>query len=237
MQLYVLSRLKDEEEFYSQMEKHYRSSDDLCLMYAKQLQKGGNQEKALKVAEECLGLFPDYALKGLRDFLNEIYRDTDPWKYRESLQSLFLLSNEWKYYEQLKMVSSPEEWRRRLENILEHFYKDKGDRYRVIDIYLREQMYEQALQEVLAQKDLSALSHYYRQLAPRYPDQYFSAYREMIIPFAGKETGRKHYKEVVSYLKEMKAILGHKGDVREIVERLREKHKRQPAFIGEMSGL
>ena len=37
MQLHLLSRLKETADFYALMEKHYRSSSDLCLQYAKQL--------------------------------------------------------------------------------------------------------------------------------------------------------------------------------------------------------
>jgi len=49
--------------------------------------------------------------------------------------------------------------------------------------------------------------------------------------------GRKHYQEVVSYLKRMKSIEGYEGAVSEIVGRLRIEHKRKPAFIDEMTEL
>ncbi len=239
MHLYVLSRLKEKEELYAQLEKHYRSSDDISLMYARQLLKDGDREKAVKVAEEGLALFPDYALQELREFLSEIYKEDDPEKYRGTLLSLFLLSSEWKYYERLKMASSPEEWRRMLQQILAHFTEDGsyGDRDTVIEIYLREQMYDEALGEVLAQKSIRILSRYHNQLAHLYPERYFNAYRELIFPFAEKEMGRRHYQEVVSYLKSMREIEGFEGAVQEIVERLRAENKRKPAFIDEMKEL
>jgi uncharacterized Zn finger protein len=237
MHLYVLSRLKEKEEFYALMEKHYRSSGDLCLMYAQRLPKDGDREKAVKVAEEGLVLFPDYASKGLREFLSEIYREDDPEKYRESLLSLFLLTREWKYYERLKMAPSPEEWHGLLQEILARISKERFHRDTLIEIYLRELMYDEALGEVLAKKNISALSMYQNKLAHLYPEQYFNAYRELIFPFAEEEMGRKHYKEVVSYLKRMKEIEGFEGEVQEIVERLREENKRKPAFIDEMKEL
>ncbi len=237
MHLYLLSRLKEKEEFYSLMEEHYRSSDDLCLMYARQLQKDGDREKAVKVAEECQALFSDYALKEIREFLSEIYKEDDPEKYRETLLSLFLVSREWKYYEQLKVASSPKEWQRMLQQILAYFTKEGFYRDTVIKIYLREQMYDEALHGVLAQKSIYTLGGYHNQLAHLYPEQYFNAYRELIFPFAEGETGRRHYKEVVSYLKRMKEIEGFRGEVREIVERLREEYKRKLAFIDEMKEL
>ena len=59
----------------------------------------------------------------------------------------------------------------------------------------------------------------------------------MIIPFANKDMGRKHYQEVVSYLKRMKSIEGYEGAVSEIVGQLRVEHRRKPAFIDEMKVL
>jgi hypothetical protein len=237
MHLYLLSSLKELEEFYALMEKHYRTSDGLCLMYAQQLLKDGDREKAVKVAEEGLALFPDYVSKELREFLSEIYREDDPEKYRETLLSLFLMSSEWKYYEQLKIASSPEEWHGLLQKILAHFAKGGSYRNTVIEIYLREQMYDEALSEVLAQKSIYTLSRYHNQLAYLYSEQYFNAYRELIFTFANRETGRRHYKEVVSYLKRMSEIEGFEEAVQEIVERLREENKRKPAFIDVMKDL
>ena len=49
--------------------------------------------------------------------------------------------------------------------------------------------------------------------------------------------GRKHYQEVVSYLKQMKSMEGYEGAVSEIVGQLRIEHKKKPAFIDEMKGL
>jgi hypothetical protein len=59
----------------------------------------------------------------------------------------------------------------------------------------------------------------------------------LIIPFADEGMGRKHYQEVVSYLKRMKSIDGYEGAVSEIVGQLRIEHKRKPAFIDEIKEL
>jgi hypothetical protein len=239
MQLHLLSKLGQMAEFYALIEKHYRSSHDLTLWYARQLLEDGDREKAVKVAEEGVALFPDHLSMEIRDFLSGIYKKADPKKYRETLQSLFLHGGDWKYYDRLKKASSPEEWCERLDKILAHFTIHQGgfNRYKIIDIYLRERMYDQALEAVLSQKSLSTLSRYQNDLVYRYPKQYFNAYRELIFPFAEKEMGRRHYQEVVSYLWKMKEIEGFEGAVKEVVERLREENKRKPAFIDEMKEL
>jgi len=98
-------------------------------------------------------------------------------------------------------------------------------------------MYDQALKEILATRSLSTLSLYQRDLSFLYPVQYFNAYRDLIIPFAEMGMGRKHYQEVVSYLKKMKSIEGYGGAVSEIVGRLRIDNRKKPAFIDEMKEL
>jgi hypothetical protein len=241
MKLDILLKLKEMGEFHELIERHFRSSNRLCLRYAKQLLADGKKEKALEVAEEGVAIFEDHLTKELRDFLCGIYKDSDPKKYRDTLQSLFLQSGDWQYYGPLKKASKPEEWQERLGKILAHFAEkrstDWSGRSKLIDIYLKEKMYDLALTEVLAKRSLSTLRLYQNDLAFRYPEQYFNVYRELIIPFADKGMGRKHYQEVVSYLKQMKSMDGYEGAVSEIVGRLRVEHKRKPAFIDEMKGL
>ena len=113
--------------------------------------------KRYRIAEEGIALFPDHLSKGLREFLGENYKETNPEKYKEQLLSLFLISGEWKYYERLKMAAPKEEWQETLDKILAHFAADRYGRGKLIEIYLREQMYDAAMREVMAQKSISQL--------------------------------------------------------------------------------
>ena len=241
MKLNLLLKLGENDDFYRLIERHYRTSDSLCLRYAEQLLKDGAKAKAVEVAEEGVAIFEEYLTKELHVFLSGIYKASDPKKYRETLQSLFLQSEDWKYYKALKKACQLEEWQERLGKILDHFSRNRStDWYgssKLIDIYIKEKMYDQALKEVLAKRDLSTLSVYQKDLSFRYPEQYFNAYRELIFLFADKGMGRKHYQEVVSHLKRMKSMEGYEAAVSEIVGRLRIEHKRKPAFIDEMKGL
>ena len=241
MKLDLHLKLEEMDEFYGLIEKYYRTSDDLCLRYARQLLADGAKAKAREVAEEGVAIFKDHLTKELRDFLSGIYKDSDPKKYRDTLQSLFLQSGDWQYYGPLKKSSKPEEWQERLGKLLAHFAENRSTDWfgssKLIDIYLKEKMYDQALTEVLAKRSLSTLRQYQNDLAFRYPEQYFNVYRELIIPFVEKGMGRKHYQEVVSYLKQMKSMDGYEGAVSEIVGQLRVEHRRKPAFIDEMKEL
>ena len=241
MKLDLHLKLGEKDDFFGLIERYYRSSYSLGLRYAKQLLADGAKAKAQEVAEEGVAIFEDHHTKELRDFLCGIYKDSDPKKYRDTLQSLFLQSGDWQYYGPLKKACQPDEWQERLGKILAHFAENRSTdwsgRSKLIDIYLKEKMYDQAQTEVLAKRSLSTLEQYQNDLAFRYPEQYFNLYRELIISFADKDMGRKHYQEVVSYLKRMKRIEGYEGAVSEIVGRLRIDHRRKPAFMDEMKEL
>ncbi len=237
MRLYLLLRLKETAGFYALMNDHYRSSEDLSLQYAQQLLMDGDRTKAIRIAEEGIALFPDHPSRYLKEFLSENYRETNPEKYKEQLLSLFLLSGEWKYYERLKAAVSKEEWKEMLDKILAHIGIEGYGRTKLIEIYLREQMFDAALEEVMAQKSIHRLRDYHKKLANMYPKEYFEAYKELIYPFAECRMGREHYRDVTSILKDMKGIKGFESDVQEIVERLRRENKRKPAFIDELKAL
>jgi hypothetical protein len=237
MQLHLHSKLGEMSDYYALMEMHYLSCPDFCLQYAKQLFEDGDRSKAIQAIEDGIAFFPDYMSKSLREFLSEIYRKSDPEKYNEQLLALFLQSGEWKFYECLKMSVSKEEWRKMLDIIIAHLAQDRYARTTLVDIYLREQMHDNALQAVIAQKSIYSLRAYRNELARLYPKEYFGAYNELIIPFANSRMGREHYRDVVSYLKEMKAIEGFDYEVQEIVGRLRSENRRRPAFIDELKVL
>jgi hypothetical protein len=216
------------------MDEHYRSSEDLCLQYAQQHLLDGDRTKAIGIAEEGIALFPDHSSRYLRDFLSENYKETNQEKYKEQLLSLFLLSGEWKYYERLKAAVSKEEWKETLDKILAHTATNGYGRTKLTEIFLREQMFDVALEEVLAQKSIRSLRGYHKKLANMYPKEYFGAYEELIYTFAESRMGREHYRDVASILEGMKGIKGFESGVKEIVERLRRENKRKPAFIDEL---
>lgn len=237
MRLYLLSRLNETSNFYALMDENYRSSSDLCLQYAKKLLENKDRSKAIKIAEEGIALFPEYSSRYLREFLRENYRETDNKKYRAQLLSLFLLTWEWKYYEQLKAAVKKEEWKETLDDILANVATKGMSRTKLIDIYLKERMFDAALEEVMAQKSIHSLRAYHGKLANLYPMQYFAAYKELIHPYAESRLGREHYRDVVAILKNMVGIKGFESEAEEIIERLRMENKRKPAFIDELKGL
>jgi hypothetical protein len=175
-------------------------------------------------------------MRPIREFLSEIYEHSNPEKYTENLLWLFLNINEWKYYEALK-ASSSGSWKEILPGIIDSLSQDRFGISRLIDVYLREKLYDVALKRVLESRSLSLLANYHKDLAGRYPNEYFQAYRELIHSFAGNETGRRHYQEVVSHLRKMGEIRGFESEFAEFIGLLRQENRRRPAFIDEMKVL
>ncbi|MFB3764515.1 MAG: SWIM zinc finger domain-containing protein [Methanotrichaceae archaeon] len=231
--LRLLWALERKNDYYDLIEQYYQHSPNLCLSYARALKEDSKLELSVKVAEECTSLFLDYQIRSIKEFLSELYEHYDTEKYKENLLWLFLNTNEWKYYEALK-AGFPESWSDILSSIINSLSQDRYHIARLIDVYLREGMYEEAFKRVLESRSLLLLANYHKDLAERYPNEYFQAYRELIHSFAGKETGRRHYQEVISYLKKMREIKEFDGEFAEFVKMLRQENHRKPAFIDEM---
>lgn len=235
MQLHILDLLNDQEEFYRLIKRCYDKNHELCLYYASRLEKDGQHKEAMKIAEEGLTLFPPHLTKEIRKFLNQFYKKDSPEKYKQNLIDLFIQNRDWNDYEKLKEACPEEEWQKEiLPSIINGLLEDRVRGGTIIELYLKENMLEQALRQIIEQKSLFTLSLYYQYLAEKYPAIYFHAYLELIIPFADTRIGRPHYKEIVKYLKQMKKIKGFDEEFNQLTKFLKTKFANRPAFLDEM---
>lgn len=238
MQLHILDLLDDEKGFSQLIQRCYGKDHEFCLLYARHLEKDSKGKEAIKVAEEGLALFPDHLTKEIRRFLNRFYEKDSPERYKQSLITLFIQDRDWHDYERLKELCSEEEWKERFSGIINALSKDKaGSKDIIIGIYLREGMFEEALKHVLARGSLFALSIYHKDLSEKFPERYFDAYKELLIPFTDSKMGRAHYREIVRYLEQMKKIKGFREELRESVKLLKTKYANRPAFLDEIKGI
>ncbi|MDG7037884.1 MAG: SWIM zinc finger family protein [Nitrososphaerota archaeon] len=243
MQAYILDRLGDERstaELYDLFRRHYRDDETFCVLYVGRLDKDGRKEDAVRVAEEGLKLFPPHLTLELRHFLDGFYEENDPEKYRENLMTLFYKERDWKHYDRLKRAAGPD-WGGTLRDMMDHLLSaderhDAGTST-IIEMCLREGMYDRALELVLSSKSLGTLDRYYGQLSERYPREYFHAYEELVPRYAEGGMGRDHYRQIVRELKMMKGIKGFKAEFDLLLRRLRERHARKPAFLDELRRL
>ncbi len=234
-QIYILLELEERDEYYKLIEDHYMDSLDLCLLHAEQLKKDGRIDEAVRVAEEGVGIFQRPS--ALIRFLNEIYKISDIEKYGENLLTLFVQERDWASYEKLKEISSEEEWGNFLERMVGLLSQRWSGRDMIISVYLKEEIFDEALEIVLKEDSLDMLSKYYEELSRLYPAEYFDAYRRLIMPFMGSRTGRAHYRQGISHLKNMRKIEGFEDEFGVFLDELRETYSRRPAFIDEARGL
>lgn len=235
MQLHILDSMDDGKAFYDLIERFYKKDYEFCITYVNRLEKDSRNEEAIKIAEKGVSLFPDHLTIKLRRFLNKYYKENSKDKYKENLLFLFIQNLEWSNYESLKELCSREEWEMMFSVIINKLSRGKSyNRDIITRIYLKEGMFEKALERVIKDKNLYTLSKYYKDLSVKFPKEYFEAYRKLITGFADSRTGRAHYQEIVYYLKQMKQIMGFEKEFMELVENLEEKYKNRPAFMDEM---
>ncbi len=238
MQIFVLDKLGEEEELHGLLERHYREDGDLRLLFAERLLREGEVTRAMEIAEEGVSVFPDRRALGLRRFLSRIYRESSVDKYRENLMNLFLLERDWGLYDELKRASSEEEWGGLLGDIVKNLSGRRGfGESLLVDVYLREGMFDEALRGVLATGRLDVLSRHRRVLSARYPKEYFDAYKGLLIPFTARSMGRRHYQEVVTHLGAMREIERCEDEFEKLVASLKEEYSNRPAFLDEMRHL
>jgi len=237
MQFHILDLLDDKKEFYDLIKRHYRQCQELCLYYVSRLEKDGKSKEAVKVAEEGLDIFPAHLTSEIRRFLNKFYKKHSPEKYKQNLINLFIQNRDWNDYERLKEIGSKEEWKEKVLSIIINNLPKDRDRFSsdtIIDIYLKEEMFKEALEQVLAKKSLFTLDTYYKDLSVKFPEGYFKAYEELLIPFADIKMGRSHYRNIVNYLSRMKRIKGFEEEFSKLVNLLKTKYAKRPAFLDEM---
>ena len=85
--LRLLWDLGRKNDYYDLMEQYYRYSSDLCLSHARALKEDGAQQ-SVKVAEECLSLYPDYQMRPIREILARSTSTQSREVHRESAMAI-----------------------------------------------------------------------------------------------------------------------------------------------------
>jgi hypothetical protein len=227
--LYLADELGDEDTVLSVYDDIYLDSSQFCKQYAEQLIDHGNEERALRVVEDGLATFG--STTALQWLAADLYRERNPDAYRETLEYLFLDHTEWDAYDELKATCDAETWESLYEEIVT--YLENNDQRRLIDVYIHEGELEDAFSAVVASENLAWFQRYGRSVAEVDPGAYFEAYKDLLVPFAAGETGRRHYREIADHLEEMQDLVSA-DRFEEFVGFLKDKHSNRPAFLDEL---
>lgn len=226
--IYLLDKLGDEEALSTLYEEIYLESTRFCKQYAERLIGAGNEDRAIEILENGIETFS--STRDLRWLAADLYRGRNPDRYRVTLKALFLDHTEWAAYDDLKDVYDEREWKSLYEEFEQHFSDDRQQR---IALYVHDGDLEKAFAEVTDSDDLSVLERYRDPVASVDPMAYFERYRELLVPFAAGDTGRRHYREIADHLNEMEELVPEER-FEEFVGFLKDEHSNRPAFLDEL---
>lgn len=227
--IYLLENLDDQEALSALYEDIYLENSTFCEQYAQRLIERGDEQRALEVLENGIETFR--SPKTLRRLAADLYRETDRGAYRPTLKQLFLKHSEWAAYDELKEACDGSEWDDIYQEFEDEFASD--DRRRLITMYVHEGELRKAFAELRDGDDLSLVRQYRDPVATVAPVEYFELYRDLLVPFAAGETGRRHYRETADHLDEMQGLVSRER-FEEFVDSLKEDHSNRPAFLDEL---
>ncbi|MXV62702.1 hypothetical protein GS429_11620 [Natronorubrum sp. JWXQ-INN-674] len=227
--VYILEELGDEGALSQLYEGIYLESKRFCEEYARQLIDEGNEDRAIEVVESGIHTFR--SARSLRWLAADLYEDRDMDEYRTTLKQLFLDHTEWAAYDDLKSVCDDQEWQSIHEEFERHFERD--DRKDLVALYVHDDDLEKAFVQLKENADLSSVRQHRDPVATAAPVEYFELYRELLVPFAANDTGRRHYRDIADHLEEMRGLVPE-ARFEEFVDFLIDKHSNRPAFLDEL---
>ncbi|MDL0135758.1 SWIM zinc finger family protein [Halobacterium salinarum] len=227
--IYLLEQLDSEDALTNLYDDIYLEHTRFCKQYAQRLIDDGEQDRAIEVLEDGIHTFR--SPRALRWLAADCYKERDPEAYRKTLKRLFLDHTEWDAYDELKSTCSDQEWKSTYEEFEQHFERD--DRKNLVKLYVHDDDLEKAFAELKDSEDLSLVREHRDSVATVDPVEYFERYRELLVPFAANDTGRRHYRDIADHLEEMQELVSE-ARFEEFVDFLKDKHSNRPAFLDEL---
>ncbi len=226
--IYIREELGEEAVLSTLYEEVYLENPRFCKQYAERLIDEGHEDRAIEVVEDGIETFRSTI--DLRWLVADLYRDRDPEKYRRTLKELLLDHTEWKAYDELKDICDDQQW----QSLYQEFERQFEDnRQKLIRMYVHEGDLEKAFAELRESENLSLVRQYRESVATVDPVEYFEFYRELLVPFAAGETGRRHYRKIADHLEEMQCLVPEER-FGEFLDFLKDKHSNRPAFLDEL---
>ncbi|MEF8850648.1 MAG: hypothetical protein V5A81_07695 [Candidatus Bipolaricaulota bacterium] len=227
--IHILKNLEEENELEELYEKVSHANSDLCLDYAKWLSDKDREGTAIEILEGYLQQSEGSNRTDLRELLVELYEGRNPKKHVANLIKLYKDKPNKEYYRELKSAAPDEKW-----GWVRKWLEDKLYGYDLIDFYLLEGDDQNAFEEVMESENLRIMQNYIEDLGQHDPEKYFDVYAELISSFLAEDTGRRHYREAISHLRELNK-LDLSDRLKELVEELKRENDNRPAFLDEIS--
>jgi hypothetical protein len=164
----------------------------------------------------------------------QAYEELGDIRGQRKLMLEFLYNNEHDYYLKLKKLYQPDEWREIQEEILDTFRNQSYPPSAYLKILKIENMKEELLEYCRAH--LSSIQDLY----PFLMEDYFEEVNELFIKYIEMEAeqarDRRKYKNVCSMIQTYKKACGE-VQAQRVINQLKQKYQRRPAFIDELGKL
>ena len=165
--------------------------------------------------------------------LIDIYRETgQEADYREELeyQIFTCTQSDLSYVEMFKKLCDEKEWIKYREKILGS-KTTWSIKYQLME---REGLYERLLKEIINSGYVYSLDQYEKVLKKQFPEKVRDAYITYVQRNTERVSDRKHYKELVRYLKKIKKYSDGEKRAEKVAEEWKALYRRRPAMMDEL---
>ena len=223
-----------EEEIQKYIEGHIEM-DTFREILLQDLMEKGQYEKAIQVALEGEEKNKEHSwgLDKWKKPRYEAYKALGDIKNQEALAKEFLMRGDLGYYEDLKELHRSD-YNSFYNNFKEELRAKTGtSEYSVFSKLLEK---ENDIEEmiVIVREEPDAISKYIKLLMNRYGEEVLEHYRKNIEDRADKACARNLYRDVCYMIADYRRYESEES-VKVLIEKLKNQHKRRPAFIDELS--
>jgi hypothetical protein len=137
-----------------------------------------------------------------------------------------------KYFGIYKSTFAPDEWRDALENLLQHYEKDRrGFSSAAADVLVAEGAAERLMQYVAKNLSVEIVERYHRAFAASFPEKTLEMFAKVTDEYAAKNIGRTHYEYIARLLQQIRKIKGGDRTAADMISRYRIKYKNRRAMM------
>lgn len=230
-----MKELGASEQEISNYRKQYRNFSTIRCLEVQEYLERRKFEDAIRVLLESKELDRDYAglLSQYSRQLIDIYRETgqeEDYRREPEYQIITCAQSDLSYVEMFKKLCDEEEWIRYREKILES-KTAWSIKYQLTE---REGLYERLLKEIINSGYVYSLDQYEKVLKKQFPEKVRDAYITYVQRNAERVSDRKHYKELVQYLKKIKKYPDGEKRAKKAAEEWKALYRRRPAMMDEL---
>ncbi|WLR42634.1 hypothetical protein LC087_18455 [Bacillus carboniphilus] len=142
----------------------------------------------------------------------------------------FVQRGDFNYYEKLKACYAESEWPDVLEGLLFVLEKNHQE-YTYTSILMEEERHRELLE--YCRGNVDKVAQFASFLVNDFKEEVQELYEQSILKEAERSKNRSNYRQVCRSIRDYKSIFGKKS-VQVLVERLKKKYTRRPAFIDEL---